>query len=307
MTVNKEVAIIGTQDVTRGFTPWDRTDVDFWLCNDAIYFEWVKKIDLLFEMHDRADHTDQDKYNYKEYPDWLKEEHPFYIMMQEFYPDMPSSVRYPMEAVCDKLLPGLLRISDTHEIKQKYFTSSAAYQIALAIFSGQYKRIGLYGIEMMTKTEYQEQRDCVMFWAGLALGRGIEVVVPDISSLFRGALYGYETEVAIYGSEFDKAAEALKPEVEKQKSVMDKAIGATQYALAIFQEAKNDEENAIRSKQFFESLEKQHKAIFNYGRVSGALEETLYYRDITDTKFKVQRGEMTLLEKETGDRYGTEI
>lgn len=54
------------------------------------------------------------------------------------------------------------------------FTSSAAWMLGWAILSG-YEQILLYGLDMKTATEYEQQRDALMYLWGLAQGRGILV------------------------------------------------------------------------------------------------------------------------------------
>ena len=53
----------------------------------------------------------------------------------------------------------------------------------LAIEKG-YKEIGIYGIDLSTTKEYQEQRPSVLYFIGLAKGLGIEIILPNYCKLF---------------------------------------------------------------------------------------------------------------------------
>lgn len=77
----------------------------------------------------------------------------------------------------------------------RYFTNSFAYMIAYALYK-KYKKIDLYGCPLAMKEEYREQRPCIEFWLGMAVGKGVEVTLHGESMLFNSGLhaglYGYE-------------------------------------------------------------------------------------------------------------------
>ena len=81
--------------------------------------------------------------------------------------------------------------------KTDYFSCSAAYMIALAIYEGA-TSIDLYGVNMVIAKEYAYQKPCVDYWCGQAMGRGIEVAVYGKTSTIMktpaGLLYGYLTK-----------------------------------------------------------------------------------------------------------------
>ena len=80
-----------------------------------------------------------------------------------------------------------------------YFNSTAAYAVAYAVHIG-VKRISLFGIDytMPNAHSAEKGRACVEFWLGIAAARGIEITVPETSSLLdacapdRDRLYGYD-------------------------------------------------------------------------------------------------------------------
>ena len=73
-----------------------------------------------------------------------------------------------------------------------YFSNTIAYMIALAIDQG-YKKINIYGCDMMTREEYAWEKGGIEFWLGVAYGLGVKVTIADGSSLLQtitGKPYG---------------------------------------------------------------------------------------------------------------------
>lgn len=81
--------------------------------------------------------------------------------------------------------------------KTDYFSNTVDYALALAIYKG-FTEIGLYGINMLSGSEYAYQKPGVEFWIGQAMGRGITVTNHSpISTILKtrdGLLYGYGTK-----------------------------------------------------------------------------------------------------------------
>jgi len=72
----------------------------------------------------------------------------------------------------------------------KYFTSSGAYMIAYALYSG-HKEINLYGFDMETTDEYRTERACIAYWIGF--GSAIGATVKTANGLTEPAYkYGYD-------------------------------------------------------------------------------------------------------------------
>lgn len=65
-----------------------------------------------------------------------------------------------------------------------FLECTISYELALAIHEG-VEAIGLWGVHMMARVEYAFQRPSVTYLAGLAQGRGIELVLPEGSTLFQ--------------------------------------------------------------------------------------------------------------------------
>jgi hypothetical protein len=106
------------------------------------------------------------------------------VYMQTVRPEIPASVAYPIDQMRARYtLPGR---------EQPYFTSTASYMVALAI-EQDVDEIALYGIDLAHDSEYGTQRPSCEFFLGVAVGRGIRVVVHPRSDLLTTAfLYGYD-------------------------------------------------------------------------------------------------------------------
>lgn len=84
------------------------------------------------------------------------------------------------------------------EFKTDYLGSSADYAIALAILR-QKNEIHLWGITMDDKGDHYEKRCATDFWCGVAIGRGIKVVVHGNSRVMTtedGLTYGLFTPMS---------------------------------------------------------------------------------------------------------------
>jgi hypothetical protein len=74
----------------------------------------------------------------------------------------------------------------------EYFSNTISYMMALAIDEG-YKKIRLYGCDMMTQAEYAWEKGGIEYWIGRAEGVGVTVEVNEGSSLLKtitGKPYG---------------------------------------------------------------------------------------------------------------------
>jgi hypothetical protein len=168
--MRKALAIVGTHPRTRGNAPWNDDDIDIWVLNEAAQSMWVQgRVDGLIQLHlppiYRSTHNKTDR----EHWDWLQQMHNFPIYMQAVDPDVPASVRYPLDEIQQMLLSDF--IDGTTGKPFTPFTNSISYCLALALRLG-YKRIMMYGVEMESNTEYSYERENVAFWQGLAVGRG---------------------------------------------------------------------------------------------------------------------------------------
>lgn len=89
------------------------------------------------------------------------------------YPDIPNGILYPLDEIKKEFF-GLVN-------REHFFRNSIAYMIALAIYEG-FNEIRLYGINQ-NGPRYEPEIPCVSFWLGVALGRGIKLVIQKHSNL----------------------------------------------------------------------------------------------------------------------------
>jgi hypothetical protein len=225
----KTVAIVGSQEETRGNAPWDDLGVDIWVFNEAasqsvkngeIVGPWVRRCEAVLQMHTPVVYRNPENRSDKEHWSWLQRPHPFPIYMQDADPDVPASTRYPFEGV--RALSGNVTLFDE---QIEFFTSSIVYAIALAIYQG-YERILLYGIEMASNTEYIYQRDGITLWAGIAISRGIQFWVPADCSMLMAPRYGYDDSLhGLTWEDMDGYATAIIPKLEETSGKLKEARG----------------------------------------------------------------------------------
>ena len=121
---------------------------------------------------------------------WLKT-HRGPVYTSRLRPGYPGLVEFPLEDV--------LNAGHDGNGGAPYFNSTAAYAVAFAIHIG-VKRISLFGLDYtLPNAHHAEQgRACVEFWLGVAAARGIEITVPEQTSLLDACapaaerLYGYD-------------------------------------------------------------------------------------------------------------------
>jgi SAM-dependent methyltransferase len=117
---------------------------------------------------------------------WLRR-HPGPVYTSRPHPDYPGLVAYPLEEV----------VRDTG---YAYMNSTAAHAVAFAVYL-RVKKITLFGMDFTYEHSHHAEkgRACVEFWLGIAAARGIQISIPQKSSLMDGCepprerLYGYDT------------------------------------------------------------------------------------------------------------------
>ena len=175
-----KVAILGYTP-TRKDAPYDDPEWEIWGLNDLYKFKAendVKRWTRWFELHDDSlgNRVGREGFNERlqEFAGWN-----IPVYMQDKHPDIPCSVRYPIEQAVERF--------------GNYFTNTISYMIALAIMEGA-EEIGIYGVDMATAPEYQAQRPSCEYYLGIAVGKGINVTVHPAADLLKTRfMYGYET------------------------------------------------------------------------------------------------------------------
>ncbi len=170
----RSVALIGKAMRARAAAPLGDRNWEIW----GLGWDTVPRVARMFELHGQVELDEV--IAGKSIMDRLKELRcPVY--MQEKHPDLPNSVKFPIDEVIDCL--GI-----------DYFGSTFAFMLGLAIYE-KYDRIGIWGVDLNTTEEYAYQRPNAEFLIGLAIGRGIKVRLPPNTNLLRApGRYGWEQE-----------------------------------------------------------------------------------------------------------------
>lgn len=191
--MGKSVAIVGFAAATRERVYESEAD-EIWSLNmlhssPVLRSTFALNIHRLFELHPvwmlRTPWYLPSGHDHWRWMTRIKHHYPVYMIAA--HPDVHNSITYPLDAVCDDLLPNLTRQNE----RVAYFTSSMCYMVALAIHE-RFERVEVYGFEMGSDTEYVYQKAGGEFWLGLALGRGVDVCLPGGTRLLRARLYGFE-------------------------------------------------------------------------------------------------------------------
>jgi hypothetical protein len=164
-------------------------DCECWGVNDC---DMIPEMTMLFDLHGWDERVQ--KYNAR-----LRTLH-IPVMMKEIYPDVPTSVRFPME--------GLVK-----EFGTTYYNNQLCQMLAFAIQTKRFKRIFLFGVDYcaVDRVEQEFERPCTEFWMGFAMARGISIYISQKSNLLtytgyiKGVVYCYTEN---YQSPMEKFREA---------------------------------------------------------------------------------------------------
>ena len=159
-----KVAIVCGSPSSEMLAPFDDPEWEIWVLGNRIDRFRGKRVTKIFEIHNTlSEHKEPVKY-----AEFLAKIG-LPLVVGEMFPVNGDHIKvfdYP----ASEALYGSL-----------YLTSSPAYMISQAICEG-VTHLGIYGVDLaITNHEYYWQRPCVEAWIGFAKGRGIEVVIPDVS------------------------------------------------------------------------------------------------------------------------------
>ncbi len=211
----KTVAVVGMAPTSCSLAPYEDEDCEIWLLNEAHAFPWAKRATRWFQIHETKSWkryiAKRDVLNHAE---WLKE-NPLNIPIYMQYPrhEVPKSVGYPLHEVVSDVFPLFQRgLEDEtnfwkryfykRKFTTKYFTSTLAYMMGVAILDG-FERIEIYGFELSDDEEYVRQKACAEFWIGFAMGRDIEIYTPEGNQIMLSELYGGDQQGAGWNNDDD--------------------------------------------------------------------------------------------------------
>lgn len=266
----KTVAIVGSHPSSRDLAPWD-SSIPIWVFNAGAIMSWCKRADAVFEIHPAGEYTNPMMEGAEYWNEFLQKQTVATVYMQSSDPRVPMCKKYPLEGVVNKFLKKFERGNKVN----KYFTSSPCYAIAMALYLG-YDRIELYGIEMETNSEYIYQRDGVGLWVGIALGLGIEVIIPERTTMFNSPLYGFDDDHrTITREDFEDNAAALQRAYDELSAKLESAKGKLDYIIGKIESMKADgrpqAEVAAMGKEYGDATHEYEQAIANFANVNGQL------------------------------------
>ena len=175
----RKVACLGGGRTLR-YTPWHDPTWELWAHASCRHL-CPRDPDLLFDLHPPELWRDSKKKTWDpHYLTWITANR-VPIMMQQVYPDVPASLKYPFETMIT-------------EFPRGYMANHVTYMIALALMEG-VTHIALFGCDYNTNSEYGPQRGSTEYWLGVAEGRGVQVALPPGCDLLDKPhlLYGYES------------------------------------------------------------------------------------------------------------------
>ena len=200
-----EVCLLGFAQSTQG-PAWELPkSVPIWSLNNA-FMKGFPRLDAVFDPHP-IEHIKHPAY-IKGRPthdriEWLRTNTEIPVYMQKAYKEVPMAVRYPIEEVIQLL-------GDKEDL-----TSTFALMMAYAILQ-EPKRIYVYGFNMGVEYEYRYQLPGGRAMIRFAKARGIDVVGPPESLLFRPTkVYGYEGSAMIGRRTLEKAQQAYQVQVDQ--------------------------------------------------------------------------------------------
>jgi len=170
----KKIAVCGFASSSSREAPFD--DPEYIILGLNQLYRHIPRADAWIEIHrEWNEHVIEGT----DHEGWLQS-FPGPIYMSERIPNIPNSVRYPIERAIDMF-------SD-------YFTSTIAFGIAVGIMEG-FEEIAIYGVDLIVGEEYFHQKACVEYMIGFANAKGINVRLPHKTALCKQMYrYGYEKE-----------------------------------------------------------------------------------------------------------------
>jgi hypothetical protein len=225
-------------------------------------------------------------------------DYPFPIYCLEAYSEVPGSVAYP--------LADIIASYPKNEKEVRWFTNSFGLMVALAIRLGA-KRIEAYGFEMSSKTEFGEQKPNAAFWSAIAIGRGVDLYLPDDCSLlgYKDQLYGYEKVPGMTAMHAEIQLNALHQAVSKAQAELNQMRGVKARLLAQMKAAQGLSVAGRQKQQaeFQELLNKEVQKVMELNALFGAEQQAKRVHDEVKMLATVSRVHFLDLE---GKRHGVD-
>mgnify|MGYP001608096109 FL=1 len=228
----KRCAVIGTAQ-SWNQCPWEDQGLEVWSLNDA-YLRGIPRMTRWYDLHPTHQWVTQSAAQARissgalgrhampaggylrpdTHAQWLATR-PFPVYVLQPRPDWPTSRAFPFAEILQAFAPlWPWRRARTGQILAgtDYETSTPAWMLLHALLEG-YQEIHVYGIHLATEWEYIEQRPNFEWLLGLAAGRGVKIVLPQMAPLCRGPFrYGLELKADVPLKELTQQAEQIKAE-----------------------------------------------------------------------------------------------
>ena len=150
--------------------------------------------------------------------EWLRSRS-FPVFLHEARPDWPHTQTFPRGELEAKF--------------GRYFASTPAWMLAWMLEEG-YQEIQIMGIHLATQWEYVQQRPNLEFLLGIALQRGVQIVIPNRSPLLKSKwVYAYETKPDVPIDRVQRHIEMIK---RRGKGLHDRLSTLPWYARDLRQE-----------------------------------------------------------------------
>jgi len=151
----RRIALIGAHPATRAGAPYRDDAWEIWACSFR-NVGLIPRCDLWFELHE--------PFGSDKYVAWLARQPNVMVRTAAGKEKLPQAAVYPEEEMRRRFGPF-------------FFTSSIAYMMALAV-SHEPHEIGLWGVQMAQRHEYEYQRPGCQYFIQRAWDAGIRVTAP---------------------------------------------------------------------------------------------------------------------------------
>lgn len=206
----RRICIAGTAPTWKEI-PWDDPTLEIWALND-MHLLRIPRADRWFDLHP-LDKMHFRKPNKKV----IASDVPAgYFVRPEGHLDFLRSQPIPVYVQDANALgsPNAVTFpkADVQKALGPHFASSPAWMVGLALLEG-CTELHIYGIHLATEWEYLKQKPNLSYLLGVAVGRGIKVVLPKGSPLLRESHeYAYQADPDIPKVAIQKRIEHLQYE-----------------------------------------------------------------------------------------------
>ena len=214
------------------------------------------------------------------------------VFMQSHHKEIPSSVPFP-KAFVEADLPDGLGL---------YKTSCPAWELGLALALG-FEEIHMYGIDMAQETEYAEQRNCVEFLLGIAVGRDVKIYVPKTSDIL--CCWGQYA----YGNQGDVIAAKLKERHVWLHREHSNSLHRMANLEVEYKKKRRDLDAMIEEKSGGLDAEynsKRNELLASKFQAEGAIQDTEYYQRSLTVRARSSHDSPTVEERNADPRVNVE-